>query len=100
MTSFTISIKRGLSSEERAIENALLKERRSLIDSGIERRHIKILGKSLYVKNKLHGSVQNSTFETTPSPNNSSPSDSMDSSEERPSADSNPSNNDTELAQA
>ena len=100
LTSSTISIKRDLSPEERAIENALLKERRSLIDSGIERRHIKIRGISLYVKNKLHGSVQDSTFKTAPSPTNPSSSDSMDSSEERPSADTNPSNNDTESAQA
>ena len=36
------------------------------INSGIERRHIKIRGISLYVKNKLHGSVQDSTFKTVP----------------------------------
>ena len=60
-----VSIKRDMSLEERQIENALLKERRSLIDSGIERKFIKIRGNSLYVKNKLHGIVQGSQFHTT-----------------------------------
>ena len=53
-----------MSLKERQIENALLKERRSLIDRGIERKFIKICGNSLYVKNKLHGIVQSSQFYT------------------------------------
>ena len=35
----------------------------SLIDSGIDRKFIKICGNSLYVKNKLHGLVQESKFQ-------------------------------------
>ena len=64
LTASTISIKRDLSREERAIENALQKERRSQVDNSTERRQIKIRGISLYVKNKLYGSVHDSTFVT------------------------------------
>ena len=56
-SSSQISIKCDMSFEECMIENALLKERRSLIDSGIERKFITIHDNSLYVKNKLHGLV-------------------------------------------
>lgn len=57
--------------DERETEQALLKERRRLIDSGIERKDIKIRSSSLYVNNKLHGSVQNSQFHPViNSPNN------------------------------
>ena len=95
LTSSTISIKRDLSREERAIENALLKERRFLIDNGTERRQIKIQGKSLYVKNKLYGSVHDSTFVNAPNPNITPSSESMNSSEELPSADPNPTSADS-----
>ena len=81
LTSSQISIKRDLTFEERTIENALLKERRSLIDSGIERKFIQIRGNSLYVKNKLHGLVQNSQFQTI-STHNDTPSP-MDSNEDK-----------------
>ena len=47
LTSSQVSIKRDMSLEERQIENAFLKERRSLIDGGIERKFIKIRGNSL-----------------------------------------------------
>ena len=33
-----------------------------MIDSGTERRFIRIIGNSLYANRKLHGSVQNSQF--------------------------------------
>ena len=79
LASSQVSIKRDLSHEERNIENALLKERRSLIDSGIERKFIKICGNSIYVKDKLHGLVQNSQFNTVPT-HNDAPSP-MDSNE-------------------
>ena len=62
LTASQISIKRDMSPEERTVENALLKERRRLIDSGTERKFIKIRGNSLYVRNKLHGLVQDSQF--------------------------------------
>lgn len=81
MTSSQISIKRDLTFEERTIENALLKERSSLIDSGIECKFIQIRGNSLYVKNKLHGLVQNSQFQTI-STHNDTPSP-MDSNEDK-----------------
>ena len=62
-SSSQISIKRDMYYEEHTIENALLKERRRLIDSEIERKFIKIHDNSLYVKNKLHGLVQESKFQ-------------------------------------
>ena len=51
-----------MSSEERTIENTLLKERRRLINIGTECKFIKIRGNSLYVRNKLHGSVMDAHF--------------------------------------
>ena len=51
-----------MSSEGRTIENTLLKERRKLINTGMEHKFIKIRGNSLYVKNKLHGSVTDTHF--------------------------------------
>ena len=57
-----ISIKPDLTLQEHKIENALLKERRRLIDSGTERKFIRIRGNSLYLNNKLHGVVQDSEF--------------------------------------
>ena len=49
-----LSIKRDLSLSERRRESALLKERWSLIQSGIERKSIKLRGNNLLVKNKVH----------------------------------------------
>ena len=57
-----ITIKPDLSREDRAIESVLLKERRSLIDSGTERRLIKIKGSVLYLNNKKYGSVTGTKF--------------------------------------
>ena len=80
-----ISIKPDMTRDERETEQALLKERRRLIDSGVERKDIKIHSSSLYVNNKLHGSVQNSQFHPViNSPNNkehSTRSSPVDSSE-------------------
>ncbi len=53
-----IAIKPDLSPEERGIESLLLKERRTLIDSGVVRSVIKLSGKSL----KRYGSVTNGAF--------------------------------------
>ena len=58
----SISIKPDMTIEERKTENALLKERRSLINNGTERKHIKIRGNCLFVHNKLHGSVRDFQF--------------------------------------
>ena len=49
------SIKPDLSLEERKRESALLKQRWSLIQSGIERKFIRIHNLSIFVNNKLHG---------------------------------------------
>ena len=58
-----IVIKPDLSPSERKVEQLLLKERRSLINSGVSRGDIKLRGSSLYVKNKKYGSVTNDAFE-------------------------------------
>ena len=55
-----IFIKADLTPKERLIESLLLKERRSLIDSGIDRSDIKIRGSAIYVKKRKHASVINS----------------------------------------
>ena len=57
-----IAIKPDLSPEERGIESLLLKERRTLIDSGVARSVIKLSGKSLLVNKKRFGSVSNGVF--------------------------------------
>ena len=59
-----------MSLEECTVENLLLKERHNLIDRNIERRFIKIHGNSIYVKNKLHGLVQDSKFSLATDINN------------------------------
>ena len=58
-----ISIKPDLSPEDRKVESLLLKERRSLIHSGVDRKEIKIKGNTLLVNKEKHGHVINSTFE-------------------------------------
>ena len=51
----TISIKPDLSPEERSCEYKLLAERWHLIQSGVDRKSIKIRRPSIYVNGKLHG---------------------------------------------
>ena len=58
----TISIKPDLSPEERSCESKLLAERWHLIQSGVDRKSIKIRRPSIYVNGKLHGKVRNSVF--------------------------------------
>lgn len=62
LTSSSISIKPDMSRSERETEQILLRERRKLIDSGTDRKLIRIYGSSLYVNRKLYGSVQHSQF--------------------------------------
>ena len=50
-----------MSQEERQIESLLLKERWILI-AGTERKAIRIRGNKLFVNNKLHGQILNSSF--------------------------------------
>ena len=59
ITSSEITIKPDMTYEERKTETVLLKERRTLINQGVERKHIRLRGNSIYVNNKLHGTVQN-----------------------------------------
>ena len=57
-----ISIKQDMSKEERQKQSLLLKERRTLINSGILRKDIKIRGHPLLVKNKVVGSIIDSKY--------------------------------------
>ena len=57
-----IFIKPHLTQQERANEIILLRERRSLINSGITKHNIKIRGNSIYVNNRRHGSATASGF--------------------------------------
>ena len=57
-----IQIKPDLNKEERLREQLLLKERWSLICSGIDKKLIKIRGATLYVEGQIYGEVTNSTF--------------------------------------
>lgn len=67
-----ISIKPDLSPQERRTESALLKERRTLINSGVERNNMKIRGSSLFINNIKYGYVTNSIFQKcTDTPENS-----------------------------
>ena len=56
------SIKPDMSPDQRLNESILLKERWSLIQSGVSRSHIRIRGNSIYVLGKLHGRVLNHKF--------------------------------------
>ena len=58
--------------EERKREAALLSEQWRLIDSGIDKRDIKLRESKLLVKGKKHGEVANSKF-VPESPVNSNP---------------------------
>ena len=58
-----VLIKPDMYPEEREKESTLLRERWSLIQSGVPRETIKIRDCRLYVKNKLHGQVTKSGFQ-------------------------------------
>ena len=47
-------IKPDLTPEEKAKEQLLLKERRSLIEKGVNRKQIKLRGYNIYIDSKLH----------------------------------------------
>ena len=55
-------VKPDMNHDERHRESLLLKERWSLITSGIDKRHIKIRGTKLFVKDQLHGEITDSVF--------------------------------------
>ena len=48
--------------DERHRKSLLLTERWSLITSGIDKRHIKIRGTKLFVKDQLYGEITDSVF--------------------------------------
>ena len=58
----SIIIKPDMSPDEKAKETLLLKERWSLIQSGINKSDIKIKSSLIYVKGKKHGYISNSAF--------------------------------------
>ena len=57
-----IYIKPFMSASEKLTESALLKERRALINSGVDRQSIKIRGNFLYVNNCKYGTASESIF--------------------------------------
>ena len=57
-----ITVKPDLSIQERHIEAMLLKERWSLIQSGVNKREIKIKSSVLYLREKKHAEVSNSSL--------------------------------------
>jgi len=57
-----LTIKPDLSPAERAVESLLMKERWQLIQSGQNRKDIKIQGKKILLKGKLFGAVTDSKF--------------------------------------
>jgi len=56
-----IKIKPDMTREERHIKSLLLKERWSLIQSELDHRAIRIRFDKIFVNNKLHGRVLNSS---------------------------------------
>ena len=61
----SVIIKPDMSPSERKRESILLKERWSLIQSGVPRKAIRIQGSRLLVRNKLHGQVSMSGSDLT-----------------------------------
>ena len=57
-----INIKPNLTKEERSRQSKLLAERWHLMQPGIDKKSIKIKKSSIYIQEKLHSSVQNSSF--------------------------------------
>lgn len=58
----TISIKPVMSKHEKFTESLLLKERKSLIESGVSRKDIKIRKNQLFLRSELHGEVSGSSL--------------------------------------
>ena len=57
-----IFIKPDFFQDERSIQSLLLKERKKLIDSGTERKNIKLLGNTLFLNKQKYGTVKGSVF--------------------------------------
>ena len=60
-----ISIKPDLNQEDRQCESLLLGERWRLIQSGVDRKLIKIKSSAIYVQGRKHGQVLNNSFQYT-----------------------------------
>ena len=60
--SSNVFIKPHLSPSERLTESLLLKERRSLLDTGVNRKSIRLRGHKLYIGERLHGQVLDGVF--------------------------------------
>lgn len=58
----SVSVRRDLSPEDRALRSILLKERWKLIESGTDRGKIRIRNSSLFVDGEVFGTVVDSTF--------------------------------------
>ena len=58
-----IGIKPDLSADDRKIESLLLKERTSLIVSGVERKNIRISGSTIYMNKQKYGIVLDGGFQ-------------------------------------
>jgi len=78
----SISIKPDMTPEEKQKEALLLKERWSLLESGVNKADVKIRSGSIYVKGKKHGYVSNSVFHSVSAslPTMSADGDSTDNS--------------------
>lgn len=62
-----IYVKKDLSKEDRHLEQIVLKERRALIDSGVERSSIRVSGFKISVNSRSHGHAEASGFVKFPS---------------------------------
>jgi len=63
-------IKPDLSPAKRAIESVVLKERYSLIQTGVNRNQIKLRNNRIFVNGKLHGEVFNRVLKCFSAPSN------------------------------
>lgn len=61
-----LAVKPDLSPSERRIERLLLSERWKLIQSGTDRRSIKLNNSCLYINGRLHGKVINDSYSLSP----------------------------------
>ena len=57
-----ISIRHDLSSSDREVRSILLKERRSLLSSGVKPQDVRISASRLFLRRSLHGEVVNKSF--------------------------------------
>ena len=73
-----VFIKPDLSPEERSVQSLLLRERKILIDSGTDRKNIKLFGNVLFVNNQKYGVVKGLEFHRLLPVNHNTSSTSLD----------------------